>query len=173
MESSINIQQLVDMNYATPENCKFYIEYEEFLTMEFKGEIYQNVGLHRALPFKQPDEYISVQDFEAKELALIRDMKIFSKEQQDILNSQLEKRYFSPEITAISSVKNKMGYLYFEVGTTAGRKSFALTDVTRRLRKLEDSNTVLIIDVDGNRYHIPDVTKLPKQDFKRIRTYLF
>jgi hypothetical protein len=111
-------------------------------------------------------------DMDSKEIFLIRSLYQFTPEQANLLGQQLHKRYFSPSISRIYSVKQKMGYLYFEVETSAGRKVFALNDVTRNLRRIDDGARIVIIDVDGNRYIIEDVARMLPKDFRRIEPYL-
>ena len=172
MESRISIENLAGVNYLDPAKARFYIKYDNFLCLDYDGETYENLKLHRAMPFKLPDDYISVQDMESKELFLIRSLYQFNEEQVKILTSVIQKRYYCPKISAIPSLKSKLGYLYFEVETDAGHKSFALRDATHNLRRLDDGTRIIVVDVDGNRYEIPDVAKMPPKDFKRIEPYL-
>ena len=172
MERKVSLERLAGGNYLDPAKARFYIKYDNFLCLDYDGETYENLKLHRAMPFKLPDDYISVQDMESKELFLIHSLYEFSDEQIGVLAAVLKKRYFCPKISKIPSVKEKLGYLYFEVETDAGHKSFALRDATHNLRRLDDGARIIIIDVDGNRYEIPDVSKMPDKDFKRIEPYL-
>ena len=173
LENKIELQTLAEIVYAEPEKTRFYYQNNDFLCMELGGETYYNVKRRRSLPFGATSEYISVQDMDSKEIALIKDLEQFSEEQQALLKKELDKRYFSPTITSIPSIKSKMGYLYFEVETDAGHKSFTLADVSRNIRRINESNRIIVIDVDGNRYFIEDVTRLSAADFKRLEQYLF
>ena len=173
LENKIELQTLAEIVYAEPSHTRFFYQNTDFLCMELDGETYYNVKLHRSLPFGAPSEYISVQDMDSKEIALIKDIDLFSEEQKALLLRELDKRYFSPTITSIPSIKSKMGYLYFEVETDAGHKSFTLSDVSRNIRRINETNRIIVIDVDGNRYYIEDVTQLSAADFKRLEQYLF
>ena len=95
-----------------------------------------------------------------------------SDEQVKVLTAVLKKRYFCPKISAIPSLKEKLGYLYFEVETDAGHKSFALRDASRNIRRLDDGARILIFDVDGNRYEISDVARMGAKDFRRLEPWL-
>ncbi len=172
MESRISLEALANVNYIDPAKARFYIENDNFLSLDYDGVKYKNVKLHRAMPFKLPDDYISVQDMESKELFLIRSLYEFPEDQALLLSQHLKKRYFCPKITAIPSIKAKLGFLYFEVDTDAGHKSFALRDATHNIRRIDDGARIIIVDVDGNRYEISDVSKMPSADFKRIEPYL-
>lgn len=172
MENRISLEALANVNYLDPAKAHFYIESDNFLSLDYDGQQYKNVKLHRAMPFKLPDDYISVQDMESKELFLIRSLYEFPEDQALLLSQHLKKRYFCPKIAAIPSIKAKLGFLYFDVDTDAGHKSFALRDATHNIRRIDDGARIIIVDVDGNRYEISDVSKMPNADFKRIEPYL-
>ncbi|MBR6740018.1 MAG: DUF1854 domain-containing protein [Clostridia bacterium] len=172
MESKVRLDSLADVKYIDPNEARFYIENDNFLCLEYQGETYKNLKLHKAMPYTFPDDYISVQDMDSKEIFFIRSLYAFSQEQAKILANELSKRYFCPKILSIPSVKNKMGYLYFEVKTDSGDKTFAVRDVTHNLRRINDGARLLIVDVDGNRYQIDDVAKMAAADFKKLEPYL-
>lgn len=172
MESKISLERLAEVKYLDPAKAHFYIKYANFLCLDYDGQTYENLKLHRAMPFKLPDDYISVQDMESKELFLIHSLYEFSDEQVKVLMAVLKKRYFCPKISAIPSLKEKLGYLYFEVETDAGHKSFALRDASRNIRRLDDGARILIFDVDGNRYEISDVARMGAKDFRRLEPWL-
>ena len=172
MEQKINLEKLAAVDYIEPDEARFYIRDGDFLCLDYKGETYENIKLHRSLPFKFPDDFISVQDMDSKELFLIRSLYQFSNEQATLLGANLKKRYFSPVITRIFTIKSRMGYLYLDVETTAGKKTFALHDVTHNLRRIDDGARIVVVDVDGNRYLIEDVARMVPADFKRIEPYL-
>ena len=49
--------------------------------------------------------------------------------------------------------------------------SFAMYDTYRNIAKVSETRLVLT-DVDGNRYEIPDVMDLDRKSFKKIELYL-
>lgn len=172
MENRISLSALADVNYLDPRRARFFIENRDFLSLEYDGEIYHNVKLHRAMPFKLPDDYISVQDMDSKELFLIRSLYEFSNEQALLMSHHLKKRYYTPKILQLLAIKEKLGYLYFDIVTEAGPKCFALRDATHNIRRIDDGKRIVILDVDGNRYEIEDVSRMPAADFRRIEPYL-
>ncbi len=172
MEKRISLNELASVNYLDPRCARFFIENNDFLSLEYKGETYRNIKLHRAMPFKLPDDYISVQDMDSKELFLIRTLYEFSEEQVKLITWHLKKRYYTPKILQLNAIKDKLGYLYFDIVTEVGPKSFALRDPTHNIRRIDDGRRIVIVDVDGNRYEIPDVSRMGSKDFRRIEPYL-
>lgn len=172
MEKRISLNELASVNYLEPQHARFYIENNDFLSLEYKGEVYRNIKLHRAMPFKLPDDYISVQDMDSKELFLIRSLYEFSEEQALLMSWHLKKRYHTPKIIRLNNIKEKLGYLYFDITTEVGPKSFALRDASHNIRRIDDGKRIIIVDVDGNRYEIPDVSRMSAKDFRHIEPYL-
>ena len=87
------------------------------------------------------------------------------------LREALRLRYFSPQILEIRSVKEKMGYLYMEVRIEGGERVFAVKDYSRSLRAI-DAHRLMVTDVEGNRYVIPDIDALDIRSRRRIEPYL-
>jgi len=102
---------------------------------------------------------------------MIRDIRIFEGATFNLLNAELELRYFTPEITKINSIKDKFGYSYWDVETTAGKVSMTLNSPYNNVRVLEDKR-VFISDMDGNAFIIPDPKKLDRTSYRFIEIYL-
>lgn len=166
----------------TPENARFtrseggLISLE--LTTEERGtENFERVVVVRSFPISNPDEYISIREPNTKrrgngaEIGLIRNIHDFDEATVNLLNEELERRYFTPEILHIYSFKEKFGYSYVDAETSAGKITFVLNNPYSNFRTLEDDR-VLISDIDGNCFVIKDPEKLDKASLKKIEIYL-
>ena len=69
------------------------------------------------------------------------------------------------------SAKEKFGYNYWDVETTAGTVSMVLNNPFSNIRSLEDGR-IFIADMDGNCFIIPDPKKLDRQSYKYIEIYI-
>lgn len=179
--------ELAELTYLTPENAEFSRTKNGFpalraflppatddLLEEKRPPEWQDLGrvyFHRAFPFDAPDEYISVLDKDGKEYGIIRRLSDFSGEAQALIASELARKYLAPVITKILSLKDKLGFSYWEVETDQGRRSFTMQDTYRNLFHNSEHGIVLT-DVDGNRYLIPDVLQLDPKSYRRIELYL-
>ncbi|MBR5869610.1 MAG: DUF1854 domain-containing protein [Clostridia bacterium] len=140
-------------------------------------EDFERVVAVRCFPVTNPHEFVSVREPDSKkkgrgkEIGMIRRMADLSAEAQALLNEELDRRYFTPEITRITGMKEKFGYSYWDVDTSAGRVTFVLNNPFSNIRILEDGS-VFINDIDGNCFKIPDVTKLDAQSLRKIEIYL-
>lgn len=149
----------------------------KIINAEGEEEFFERVILRRSFPVTAPDEFLSVREPDSKkkgrgaEIGMIRNINIFDRDTVALLNSELELRYFTPEIKRITSAKEKFGYNYWEAETTAGNVSMVLNNPYSNIRVLEDRR-IFISDMDGNCFIIPDPTKLDRQSFKYIEIYL-
>lgn len=129
------------------------------------------VTFHKAFPFERPEEYISVQDEEGREYGIIRKLSDFDGKGREIIDSALKRKYFCPEIKKIHSLKEQFGYSLWKVDTDIGETEIVLKDTFGSILRVSETY-IVISDVSGNRYCIPDVTALDKKSYKKIELYL-
>lgn len=157
-------------NQLLPGEAKFRLSDEGFLELSVSGGEWQMVTPMRLLPYASPENYISILK-EEEEVGLIEALDAFSKDQQEILNKALDRRYFAPQVKSVKSAKEKMGFLYLDLLTSAGPRQVCVTDISTNLRAMPDGR-VAILDVDGNRFFIRDLADLPRHERNRILLYL-
>ena len=185
---SDNFLDLAEIIYLTSENSRFYRTKNGFPALEAvlpklgddleantdKTPEKQDLGrvfFHRCFPFETPDEYISVLNKDGREYAMIRDLKELPEESQEIIRAELDRKYLCPIVTKINSLKEKLGYSFWEVETDKGEMFFSMHDTYRNIARVGDG-MLIITDVDGNRYRINDVAALDRKSFKKIELYL-
>lgn len=163
----------------TPKNSKFKKSEGGLisLTLTETEEFFERIVIFRCFPITNPNEFLSVREPDSKkmgrgkEIGMIRYMKDFSAEEQNLFLEELARRYFSPEITRINSVKDKFGYSYWDADTTAGNMTFILNNPFTNIRTLEDGR-IFINDLDGNSFQIKDPSKLDSSSYKKIEIYI-
>lgn len=180
------------MTYLNPQNCEFYLTKNGFpamkaflppphddLTEETDADrtpVWQDVGrvfFHRAFPFDAPDQYVSVMDRDGKEYGMVKSLSEFEgkPDMLNIIRKELERKYLIRTIQKIRSLKDKLGYSYWDVDTDCGRFSFTMQDTYRNLVH-NSENGIILSDVDGNRYQIPNVLELDPKSYRKIELYL-
>ncbi len=178
-DKRMQLQDVVSIVYITPENADFG-EKNHFLTLSFRTKDengadttkeYDRVFLHRAFPFDHPEEFISVQDADKNEIGIIKDIAGFPAETAERLRGELARKYYAPVITSIKSFNNRYGYAYIDAMTPQGRISITLRDAMRSITRI-DEKRVMIVDIDSNRYDIPDVTALDRRSYRQIELFL-
>ena len=155
--------------WLTPENATFYLK-NDFL--HIKTESYEGrVHLCREFPFELEWEFISVMDERQSEVGIIRSVSLFAGAGEELLRTELSRRYYSPVIDKILSVKERYGFSYWRVQTAEGNVSFTLHDTYRSIIRAGGGRVVLL-DVNGNRFEIPNVEALDRKSYKKIELYL-
>ncbi len=180
---------IVKVIYFTPENAKFYRSkngfpcLNAFIPQIKKDDLEENVSnepvwqdlgrvfFHRAFPFDAADTFISVTDKDGNEYGIIKALSDFEGSGSDIIGEELKRKYFTPKIKRIHSVKERFGYSYWETETEFGKASFSMHDTFRSIAKVSETRLILT-DVDGNRYEIPDTMALDRKSYRKIELYL-
>jgi hypothetical protein len=133
--------------------------FNELVVEEKDGITLEKVSPVRSFPLTSPTKFIAFTNEDGEELALMEDIELLDRASRAALEEELEKRYFIPRIFRVKSLKNRFGVLSWEVETDRGDRAF---DVRERddIRHLPGTSRVLVRDVDGNRYDIPDTARL-------------
>ena len=158
-----------DIVRLTPENATFS-EKNGFIALTFSKNneniSYSKVSLRRCFPFELKYEYISVLDEDGLEIGLIYNLSDFANV-KDILEAELTRRYFEPQIESIVSIKERYGFSYWKVMLTDKRKTeFTMQDTFRNIIRIEQK--AILLDVDCNRFVIQDISALDKRSFKKF-----
>jgi hypothetical protein len=166
-----------DIGLLDTTQAEFYITDGGFAGLKYNGENYPHIVLRRILPINEPMKYISVADHENKEIGIIESVENLAANQKALVVNELDNRYYSPTILEVLSVKDKLGYVYIELRVKNKNdkthvKNCAVKDVSRNIRMLNE-NSLIIFDVDGNRYIVTELDKLDKHSIKRLDPYMF
>ena len=164
---------LLELRYLTKENAKFERTPGGFVKLTYKGETYDRVSVYRTFPVTMPEEFISIREAneKAREIGVIEKLSDLDPEQAKMLKEQLDLRYFTPEITKIYDIKTEYGYGYFHVMTTYGECRFTIHNGGSSVTSLTDTR-VVINDLDGNRFEVPDIMKLTVAERKKLDLFI-
>jgi len=150
---------IVTVNKLTPESAEFFIMGGGFLGLKENGEDKGRVGVHRMTPITSPDRHLSIRNMEMKEIGIIFNLNDFSEAQREIIMSDIRLRYFTPEITDITELKEDYGYTFITAETSAGKREFTMRDLSHNIIFLTQISCFLT-DTDGNRYFVADINKM-------------
>ena len=164
---------LLELRYLTKENAKFERTTGGFVKLTYKDKTYDRVGVYCTFPVTQPEEFISIReaDEKAREIGVVEKLSVLDQEQAQMLKEQLDLRYFTPEITKVFDIKNEYGYGYFHVMTTYGECRFTIHTGGSSVVSLTDTR-IVITDLDGNRFEVPDITKLTTNERKKLDLFI-
>lgn len=155
------------IRYLTKDNTSFKKTPGNMLTVTVDGEETPSVYVHCSFPHTNKRIYISIRTIENKEIGMIQSLDDFPKETADLLEEQVKIRYFAPEITKVVKIKEEFGYSYWETETTAGLCRFTVRGGGGNVKLVSESR-LLISDVDGNRFIIPDLEKLTDKEYRMV-----
>lgn len=159
--------------YLTKDNCSFE-KYGDFIGMKLKLEeekCYKRVNLHKLFPFDRASNYISVLDCDSNEIGIIRSLDELPSEVSELLTSELGRKYYVCKLSSILSVKDRFGFSYWKAMGSNGEVTFTIRDAHNSIRRNADG-TILLTDIDNNRYELPAFDLLDKKSKKRIEIYL-
>jgi Domain of unknown function (DUF1854) len=132
--------------------------YDRLVLTDADGRILVGVDPVRAFPISSPDEWLSIINAEGNEVLCIRHPQALPSEVRKILDEELSRREFVPNIERIVEVSADVDPSQWRVQTDRGETTFLLDseDDVRRLGTYK----ALFIDNHGIRYLIPDTRAL-------------
>ena len=166
-------EEMLKMRFLNKKNSEFRATGGGFVSLKVGEEEYSRVQVVRMFPFTDPDHYISIRtsDENSKEIGIIKDLGDVPSETRDLLEAQMNLRYFTPVITKIINIKDEYGYAYFDVMTDRGECRFTINMGGSSVVHLSETR-ILISDVAENRFEIPDVLKLSAGERKKLDLFL-
>ena len=160
-----------ESRWLDPKLCRFYRHGADLcLTIADERTILRAKVL-RLFPLTSPGKYFSVYDGSNKEVGMLRNIEDFDAESRAALEADLARRYFLPVICRIINCRERFESVEWEVETDRG-----ITHFTTRLSRQEALQPApgryILVDVDGNRYDIPDCTRLDTRSRELLLRYL-
>ena len=120
-----------------------------------------DVRVVRCFPLSDPERHLSLRDAQGREFGVVADPRQLAPAAQALVAAALARRYLLPAIRQILSARERFGVVEWQVMTDRGRRHFS----TRNLREEVVSpapHRFILKDVDGNRYDVPDFTRLDR-----------
>ena len=135
-----DLADAANIRYLNRLNTTFSKTAGQMLSVTVDEEEHPSVYVHCSFPHTNRRIYLSIRTIENKEIGMIRSLDDFSEETAELLEEQVQIRYFA-EITKVINVKEEFGYAYWEAGDDcsgyAGSR-FAAAGTTRNLFQQAD-----------------------------------
>ena len=149
-----------ELNYVTGDQVRLIRRPDSlFLDCQVGEELHLNIHLIRAFPLSKPHEMISIRDAENKEFGIIESIEELEPDSKVLAEIELDRRYFTPAIMKINSLKNEASMWRFDVETTRGHSDFFVRNWRDNAHELT-SGRWQITSVDGGRYEILNLDDL-------------
>lgn len=159
------LKEAPTLRYLDPEQVKVYrnAELEGRICATIAGEVTLiEPRFLRVHPLSDPERYLSIREHDpgqGKEHGLLRNWQRLDPESFAIVKAELERRYLHPVLLQILSARDYGGVAVCEIETDRGWREITLRDIRDNVVYLKGGR-ILITDAEGNRYDIPDSSKL-------------
>ncbi len=143
-----------------PESIRLFYEPE--------GRLRMTIGEHRsylavkpvwAAPLSFPGRYLALLDGKGQEIVMFDSIDDVPAEPRKLIEEELYRRYLTPTVLSIESARSEFGVSYWTVVTDRGRRDFVTQNLSESVQWLSPAH-LLLCDVDGNRFDVPDVQAL-------------
>lgn len=173
MSEIITVENTFETKYITAENTTFEKTQGGFVSVTFDGKTYPRADFCRAFPLSNPNLYISVRESSGKhkEIGIIADLSQFPEDIAEMVRTQVDLRYFTPQINKVHSVVDANGITTFDCDTDKGRCTFSIRGGSDAVIRLSDTR-IIFTDIDGNRFEVADLTKLTNREQKKLDLYI-
>jgi len=142
------------------------------LRMTIEGDrSYLRVKVVRAAPLSQPSRYVCFLDARDEAVCMVDDLNDLEPASLRIAQEELDRRYLTSRVGRIESIRSEFGVSYWDVQTDRGRREFVVQDVAENAQWLGERR-LLLIDVDGNRFEIPDMDALDRRSSKFLEAVI-
>lgn len=122
------------------------------------GEATPIERVHLPFPLTSGNRFVLLRGPEGKDVGILEDYYLLDQASQAALKDALDEAYFIPQVRTVYSIAEQFDVLNWDVETDRGRRRFEVRG-RHNVRPL-DGRRILIKDVDGNRYEIPDFERL-------------
>lgn len=149
-----------ELEYLDPQKLRFAKRGDALMLTIENDRTYLKVRPVRAFPLTDLDNFIGLMDaITGHEIGMIRSLRDLDGPTRQLIEAELDKRYFIPKITKINEAKKEFGSIYWDVETDRGRRKFIMRNIRESIHEVEPGR-YLIIDIDGNRFEIPQLSNL-------------
>jgi len=92
-------------------------------------------------------------------VTIVEPEKDLTQTSYEAVQIEIAKRYLTATVGSILSAKGEFGSTYWHVESNRGERDFVTQSLQENAQWLSPTH-LLLIDVDGNRFEIPDTTLL-------------
>ena len=125
-----------------------------------------------AAPLSHPHRYLSLMNGKGEEIDTIVDPdKELTPDSLRAVREEIAKRYLTAIIGSIISAKGEFGATYWHVESDRGERDFVTQSLQENAQWLSPTH-LLLIDVDGNRFEIPNTEGLDARSRLILETIL-
>ena len=164
----VEASQLIFLNPKKLRFCKHGATLR--LTIE-EDRSFPKVGILRAFPLSNRNNFLSIRDAGDNEIGVVVNPTDLSAENQNLIEEDLQRRYFVPSVKRITSAKERFGTVDWTVETDRGLCRFTTQNLRENVQRPAPGR-IILNDVDGNRYDIRNVDELSRESQEMLFRHL-
>ncbi len=146
-----------------PKSLKLFYEPKDRLRLTVgEDRSYHTVKPVWAAPLSRPETYLSLLDGKGKEIVTLPDPAQLSPDSLEAAREELRRRYLTATVTRVTHTRQEFGATYWSVETDRGARDFVTQNLQENAVWLSDVH-LLLLDVDGNRFEVTDMTRLDRE----------
>jgi hypothetical protein len=143
-----------------PSELKLFYEPKDRLRLTVNEDrSYHSVKAVWAAPLSHPENYLSLMNGKGEEIVTVTNPNDLDNESLVAVREELRRRYLTATVSDILSAKFEYGATYWHVESDRGPREFVTQHLQENAIWLSDDH-LLLLDVDGNRFEIPNVSAL-------------
>lgn len=155
-----------------PSDLKLFYEPKDRLRLTVGHEkSYHTVKPAWAAPVSHPGKYLALLDGKGQEIAMLPEPGALPAESLAAVENELRLRYLTATVSAITHARQEYGATYWEVETDRGRRDFVTQNLQENALWFSETH-LLLLDVEGNRFEIPDTRRLDQRSRQSIESIL-
>ncbi len=112
-----------------------------------------------AAPLSHPGKYLALMNGKGEEITTIADPEALPGESLAAVREELHRRYLTSTVKIIQRARTEFGATYWHVLTERGERDFVTQSLQENAQWLTPTH-IMLIDVDGNRFEIPNTAAL-------------
>jgi len=160
--------QITNSNSIPAEGISLFRSPPWALRLTLRGDrSYPKVKIVLAAPLSYTDRFISILDGKDEEICMIENLADLDAPTRTLIEEELDKRYLTSIVKTVISIRSEYGTSYWDVDTDRGKRDFVVQNVSENALWPADRR-LLLIDVDGNRFEVPNVDELDERSQRMI-----
>ncbi len=122
-------------------------------------------------PLSHPGKYLSFLNVKGDEIVMVKEPQDLPASSWEVVQEELYRRYLTAEVHRILHAKVEFGATYWSVITNRGERDFVTQSLQENAHWLS-AHHLLLIDVDGNRFDIPNIEVMDSRSRDYIHAIL-
>lgn len=170
-ETPATLVEASQLTFLDPKKLRFF-KHGAILRLTIQDDrSFPKVGVLRAFPLSDRNRSYSVRDAGDNEIGLILNPTDLTAENQNLIDEDLQRRYFIPSVKRIVSAKERFGTVEWTVETDRGLCHFTSQNLRENVQRPAPGR-IILNDVDGNRYDIRNLDELNRESQELLFRHL-